>query len=366
MPGKGLESLIPKKGKQGPDRLPQGSSTPSVYHTDEGSVASPRPPANLPRHGQSFPFPYQAQPFHRESPGFEAPTTPTEPVAAPPPPPRPGHERPAPAVASWKDHSLDGSIFHIELEKIRPNPYQPRRDFEPRALEELAQSIREFGILQPLIVSKVVHETEHGTDVEYQLIAGERRFMAAKLLGLPHVPAIVRQVATPHVKLEMALIENLQRSDLSPLEAARAYVRLQEEFGLTQREIAVRVGKSREVIANTIRLLNLPAGAQQALVEGRIKQSQARVLLSVADPRDRERLAGELVRTRTTVRQLHGKVAPAHDSDPEQRYWERQLEEKIGAPVKVVKSGGRGKVIIQFFSDEEWRSIVEKLVGKEG
>lgn len=250
-------------------------------------------------------------------------------------------------------------IFHIEVEKIKPNPYQPRRDFNEEGLNELSQSIREFGIIQPLVVSKVVKESEAGTQVEYQLVAGERRLMAAKIAGLERVPAIIKRIASERDKLELALIENVQRSNLNPIEAAKAYSRLQDEFNLTQREIAARIGKSREVIANTLRLLNLPLNIQEAILWGKLTESQARELLAISDIKKRDEVF------QTIVRGKEKGAARQVADDPEKIYWERQLEEKLGAPVKVIKQGDRGKMVIQFFSKEEWREILKKLLGED-
>ncbi|MDD4931738.1 MAG: ParB/RepB/Spo0J family partition protein, partial [Candidatus Colwellbacteria bacterium] len=193
---------------------------------------------------------------------------------------QPGYS--APTYAEDYSRKQD-SVFQIEVERIFPNPHQPRRYFDEGALIDLANSIREFGIIQPLVVTKVIKETETGTEVTYQLIAGERRLMAAKKVGLRTVPAIVKQVSMDRERLELAIIENVQRENLNPLETARSYARLQDEFGLTQREIAIRMGKSRETIANTLRLLNLPTEIQEALQEGKINESHARILLQVGD-----------------------------------------------------------------------------------
>lgn len=238
------------------------------------------------------------------------------------------------------------AIFHIEVEKIVPNPYQPRRVFEEEALEELAASIREFGVLQPLVVAKRVEEVPGGAAVRYELIAGERRLMAAKRAGLERVPAVVRQADSHAEKLEVALIENLQRRDLSPLETARAYARLQEEFGLTQREIGARVGKSREAVANTLRLLQLPPDALQALSEGTMTETQARTLL-----------AGGTVVGR-------GRSVP-HPPSPEDVATVRALEEKLGTPVKVVRAKKGGKIEIAFYSEEEYAGLRARLLGEE-
>lgn len=257
------------------------------------------------------------------------------------------------------------SVFQIEVEKIKPNPYQPRRHFNEENLKELAYSIRSHGILQPLVVSKIEKETETGTDVEYQLIAGERRLMAAKLIGLERVPAIIRKIDSHRVKLELALIENIQRSNLNPIETARAYARLYEEFNLTQQEIGVRVGKSREAVANTMRLLKLPSHIQEALSEGQLNESQARNLLTIEDPLEQEKAFRVILADKLSVRELQHKTFKSKISDPQMVYWEKELEEKIGAPVKLIKNGPGGKIVIHFHSQEEWQNILDKILGPD-
>jgi ParB family chromosome partitioning protein len=256
------------------------------------------------------------------------------------------------------------SVFHIEIEKIKPNPFQPRKVFSEDQIRELANSIREFGILQPLVVTKVVKETESGTEVNYQLIAGERRLIAAKILGFERVPVIIRNFEDKREKLEAALIENLQRENLNPIEEARAYARLQDDFGLTQREIAIRVGKSREVVANRLRLLKLPSDIQLALANGKINESQARVLLAASDPQLQTQAFADFANEKLRVRGLEEKIKRPKFIDPQIQYWARKLEETLGVPVKISKHGGRGKMVIQFFSDEEWRGILQKLLGE--
>lgn len=269
------------------------------------------------------------------------------------------------------------SIFQIEVERIRPNPHQPRRNFDDGTLKELALSVREFGVLQPLIVTKVEKESDEGTSVEYELIAGERRLLAAKIAGLRTVPAIIRRTTPEHEKLELAIIENVQRLDLNPIEEARAYARLQDEFKLTQREIAARLGKSREVIANAVRLLNLPSEIQDAVSSGRINGSQARLLLSVGDiPRQRE-LFSELIRDNMSVRELKAKVAavkpdaashplPVAVLDPELAAVKEQLEEFLGTEVALSRSGESGRITIAFYSPEELHGILEKILRESG
>lgn len=255
------------------------------------------------------------------------------------------------------------AIFQIEIDKIKPNPYQPRKEFKTEDLKELAESIRTYGILQPLIVSKIEKETEAGTVVEYQLIAGERRLMAAKLIGLERVPVIIKNVSNHQLKLELALIENLQRFDLNPIEEARAYARLNEEFGLTQQEIALRVGKSREVIANSMRLLKLPLEIQQALIERKINESQARMLLSIENYEEQKRVFKSILEEKLSVRNLKEKILNKEKIiDPQISYLQKQLEEELNTPVKISKLGKKGKIIIHFYSDEELENLIKKII----
>lgn len=257
------------------------------------------------------------------------------------------------------------AIFLIELDKIKPNPHQPRRNFDEGAIKELAASIQEFGILQPLLVTKIEEETENGTQVSYQLIAGERRFLAAKMLGLERVPAIIKKLDLEANRLEMAIIENLQRADLNPLETARAFAKLQDEFKLTQREISQRVGKSREAVANTMRLLSLPSNIQEALTQNKINESQARTLLAVSDLNQQQILFQELISKNLSVRDLREKIKTEESDnkpeDPEKTLLENQLEEVLGARVKISKNQNKGKIIIKFFSPEELDSIIKKI-----
>lgn len=277
--------------------------------------------------------------------------------------------------ASSFERPKQEAVFHIEVEKIKPNPHQPRKNFDEESIKELAASIREFGILQPLVVSKVEKETPTGADVEYQLIAGERRFLAAKYLGLERVPVIIRNVDLERERLELAIIENIQRENLNPIEIARAFSRLQDEFGLAQREIALRVGKSRETVANTVRLLSLPTFIQQAIEKGEISESHGRLLLAVSDPAVQQKLFSDLLEKRITTRELKGKIenfrnqgsrksSEAEDIGPELKIIQEKLSSELGAPVEVQKRGESGKITITFYSDEELKNIVRKL-GKE-
>lgn len=344
MLGRGLESLIPNTRGNEPHNAPHhpapaqhaqpSHAQPNPHIPATPRVSYPQASAPMPRQEASIHFSHLSeQPVQRE----EA---------------RPARAEPEPQY----------SVFHIELDKIAPNPYQPRREFDEQALEELAQSIREFGVLQPIIVSKVLKEAESGADVEYHIIAGERRWRASRLARLERIPVIVKKVDTGRVKLELALLENIQRSNLNPLESARAYSRLQDEFGLTQREIAVRLGKSREVVANSMRLLNLPSQIQDALAQGKLSESQGRALLAVHDPSEQIRMFEAILNKKPVVRGAKELLSAAQD--PQQKYWEGQLEEKIGAPVKIKRQGGGGGMInIQYYSSEELQGILERLIG---
>ncbi|MDP3956818.1 MAG: ParB/RepB/Spo0J family partition protein [bacterium] len=269
------------------------------------------------------------------------------------------------------------AVFQIEIEKIKPNPDQPRRHFDEAALRELASSIREYGVLQPIIVSKIQHDTDDGSEVEYQLIAGERRLMAASMAGLPRIPAIIRSLGARREQLELAILENIQREDLTPIETARAFARLQDEFALTQREIAMKLGKSRESVANTLRLLNLPTSIQRALEEGKINESQGRLLLGVSDIQSQEQLFQELMRDSLSVRELRSRLrtiggkssktaATESVPNPELLEVKSRLELFFGAPVRVQQNGDTGKIVISFYSPEELDNIMSRLEETRG
>lgn len=271
-------------------------------------------------------------------------------------------------------------IFQIETEKIKPNPYQPRHIFTEESLRELADSIREFGILQPLLVTRIEKETERGTEVEYQLIAGERRLMAAKMIGLPTVPVIIRLPLEDKKKLELALIENIQREDLSIISKAKAFDRLITEFGLTQQELALKIGKSREVIANTLRLLQLPLDIQKAIEEGLINEGHARAILVFTNSDQRRQFFKEILAKNLSGREamdlaqhylgLENKTkSPAvmsrrqnFSTDPQDLEWKEKLEEYFQMPVLIKKKGEQGAIEIKFFSNKDFDTILKKLL----
>ncbi|MDP2668820.1 MAG: ParB/RepB/Spo0J family partition protein [bacterium] len=266
------------------------------------------------------------------------------------------------------------SVFWIELERIVPNPYQPRREFEEGALKDLAESIREYGVLQPIVVTrkeKIGSEVGSRLAVEYELLAGERRLRAAKLIGLAQIPVIIRDDTSNKVKLELALVENLQREDLNPMEKARAFKKLIDEFGMLQREVAEKIGKSREVVANTLRLLTLPVEMQQAVAEGKISEGHTRPLLMLTDhPEDQKQLYSNILTSNLSVREAEKAarniaVERARAAlDPETKTLQQKMENALGTRVHIERKakGNSGKILIEFFSEEELRSISDKIM----
>lgn len=258
-------------------------------------------------------------------------------------------------------------ILMLPLERVEPNPFQPRRSFEPKALEALAASIAEHGVLQPLVVRPV----EGG----YQLIAGERRLRASQMAGLDQVPVVVRQ-ANDQQALVLALLENLQRADLNPLEEARAFQRLVKEFELSQGEVARGVGKDRTTVTNSLRLLQLPAEVQRDLAEGRLSAGHARCLLALASEaamrkaRDRIIAGGLSVRAaEALVKALNApEAAPKAPvgADPDQVHWdglEQKLRGRLGAAVKIVRKGKGGSIRIDYKSHRELERLLDLLGG---
>ena len=270
------------------------------------------------------------------------------------------------------DNPPPAGLQEVPVDQISPNPWQPRIDLAEEALPELAESIREHGLIQPLLVTK----TEDG----YQLIAGERRWRAAQLAGLETVPVIVKE-ATERDKLELALVENLQRSDLNPLETAIAYDQLIRDFHLTHAEVAARVGKSRVTVTKTLRLLRLPGDIKKALMAGEITEGHADALVSLEDEALQVRVlqqireAGLNVRqTEKLVRQLREESRPPapeasptpSEPDPHLAAIEEQFREVLGTKVKLVRTNRGGRLIIHFYSDEELQSIYEMITRNGG
>ncbi|MCL6510883.1 MAG: ParB/RepB/Spo0J family partition protein [Anaerolineae bacterium] len=262
-------------------------------------------------------------------------------------------------------------IIEIAVTEIRANPRQPRmvRGQEALQLEELAASIREHGVIQPLIVTRT-----QGPGAPYTLVAGERRWRAAQLAGLSHVPVILKDV-TPQEMLEIALIENIQRNDLSPLEEAAAFQQLINEFGLTPDMVAERVGKSRVAIYNTLRLLKLPGQAQAALMQGDITEGHARALLGLSSAVDQLVALDEIKKhglnvrqTEELIRRMNGPKATEKKTQRDREWqgakeYESRLRDVLGTKVSLVRGRKGGRIVIEFYSDEEFGAIYEKLVG---
>jgi len=265
---------------------------------------------------------------------------------------------------------LGNAIFWVEVDKIRPNPFQPRRDFDEARLKDLADSIRAYGVLQPLTVTRKEKFSEDGLSTEYELIAGERRLRASKMAGIQQVPVIIKADAeSDKIKLELAIVENLQREDISPMERAVAFDRLAREFGLKHIEIAKKIGKSREYVSNTIRLLMLPEEMKQALRDGKINEGHTRPLLMLGDrPDEQQTLFKEIIIKRLSVREaerISRKIAydkarkKDYGNNPELLDIEERLTEKLGTRVQIEPKDFGGRVTIDYFSTNDLRNFLD-------
>ena len=268
-----------------------------------------------------------------------------------------------------KKESLE--VIGVEIEKIKPNKQQPRMYFDEKPLRELADSIKEHGVLQPLIVI----ETQEG----YELVAGERRLRASKMAGLKKVPVIVREGIKEQKKLELAIIENVQRDDLNIIEEAKSYKKLADEFGLSQQEIAQKTGKSRSAVANRMRLTQLPVEIQRGIIEKKISEGHAKVILSLDNPEKQRLLFDKIIREKLSVREservlknagylekkesdTEEKVLNFHKSSSREKKISDELSDYFGARVKVkIKSTGNGEINISFHSQDELNEILNKF-----
>lgn len=256
-------------------------------------------------------------------------------------------------------------VWQIPIEKIQPNPNQPRQIFTKEALEELSHSIREKGVVQPLLVRK------RGLD-GFEIIAGERRWRAAQLAGLKEVPALLKDTSDQET-LELALIENIQRQDLNVIEEAEAYDYLIKKYNLTQQELAQKVGKDRATVANVLRLLNLQPSVRLLVSKGQLSLGQAKVLLSVSDDKIQETLADRAIKESLSVRVLEKLVAKSNQLEIEEvakeddlrhrlaKTLQDELQKLIGSKVSMDYLNGKGRIAIQFYSDQELNQIAEKL-----
>lgn len=270
----------------------------------------------------------------------------------------------------------------MEVDKIKPNPFQPRREFDPEALKALADSIKQYGVLQALVVTRREFEKpEGGLGVEYELIAGERRLRASKIAGLSQVPVLIRigETDTKHaedlMKLELAIIENVQREDLNPVERAKAFKKLADDFGFKHQQIAQKIGKSRVYVTNTMRILDLPEEMLIALSEGKINEGHTRPLLMLIErPEEQKVLFQDIMLRKMTVREAEvaarrialERVRKINASiDPEIMALEEKFTESLGTRVRIEKKENGGKLMIEFFSNDDLEDILKMINKKE-
>jgi ParB family chromosome partitioning protein len=296
-----------------------------------------------------------------------------------PPPPQPPQRTPFPSqlselpepreleepreIGEPKEIEPPLQVLDVPLEQVYPNPYQPRKSFEQEALQELADSIKVHGIIQPLVVTK--------TNQGYELLVGERRLRAAKLAGLASVPVVVKHDVSGEQKLEIALIENIQRRNLNPIEEARAYRRLLDEFKMKQETIAAKVGKSRPAVTNIMRLLTLPSEIQQALEKGSISEGHARALLALRSQEEQLLLFSEIMAGMLTVREVEAKVREMlgrplrrrkyQPLPPEMQAVENSLRSKFGTNIKIQKRKEGARITIDCYSEEELQALLDRL-----
>ncbi len=265
--------------------------------------------------------------------------------------------------------SQAGGLKRVSIDAISPNPHQPRTVFDPEALQELADSIREMGLIQPLIVQEAAEGEAGGA--RYRLITGERRWRAARMAGLQHVEVIVKD-ASPQEMLELALVENIQRADLNPLEEAEAYRQLADDFGMTQERIAERVGRSRVSVTNSLRLLKLPDEIKQALMAGRITEGHARALLMLEDASAQIEALEAVLKKELSVRQAEelarrrnraaGETGRARTRAPETVALEQEFREALGTKVDLVRTSKGGRLVVHFYSEEDLEALYERFV----
>lgn len=268
------------------------------------------------------------------------------------------------------------SIFWIDVDKINPNPFQPRREFDEESMKALADSIKQYGVLQALVVTRKEIPTDDGLRVEYELIAGERRLRAARMAGISQVPVIIRvdeneEYNNDLMKLELAIIENVQREDLNPVERARAFKKLADQFGFKHHQIAQKIGKSRVYVTNTMRILDLPEEMLSALSEGKINEGHTRPLLMLIDrPEEQKVLFQDIILHKMNVRDAETaarKIAIERvrrfkaDIDPEICALEEKFAESLGTRVKIEKKENGGRLTIEFFSDDDLQDILNMI-----
>ena len=269
--------------------------------------------------------------------------------------------------SALSEPSPDGAV-RLPLQKVEPNPLQPRKTFEPEALDELAASIREHGVIQPLTVRKMPSGF-------YQIIAGERRWRAARLAGLDEVPVVIIE-ADDKKAMELALIENLQRADLNPIEEAQGYQQLMQEYGMTQEQAAARVGKSRPAVANAMRLLALPQPVLELVRSGKLSAGHARALLALKTPGEQHAVAQKVIALQLSVRQTEAmckKMSKISTPAPQKPLavdylaeCQKELSKRLGRGVKIVAGKRKGRVDLEYYGEEDLQRLYEALQGIAG
>ena len=277
------------------------------------------------------------------------------------------------AVIKYK-YMEQQSVFWVDINTVRPNQYQPRREFNENSLNDLANSIRQYGILQPLVVVKHEDIDDLGNmQTHYELIAGERRLRASKKVGLSHVPVIIKEGEnTSQLKLELAIIENVQREDLNPIDKAIAFTQLSEEFGLTHSEIAEKVGKSREYVSNAMRLVSLPEEIKQSIQKGDLTEGHARVLLSLHSKQEQNTLFQDIIQKKLTVRESETYARNVSNSSIKKelkvntriRDLEMKLEETLGTRVHIEDRRNKKQINIDVYSEDQIEDLLNKLLHK--
>lgn len=267
------------------------------------------------------------------------------------------------------------SVYWIDIEKINPNPYQPRKEFSEEGLKSLSESIRQYGVLQPLVVTRTeVEKPEGGLESIYELIAGERRLRASKMAGLKQLPVVIRTGESSLTKLELAIVENLQREDLNAIDRAKALQQLIEQFGISHGETAAKIGKSREYVSNSLRLLQLPEEMQQAIVNKEISEGHARTLLALNDHQaERETLFREIMLKKLSVRAAERiarsiaqeRVRKYNKKTPEMIEIEKSLTESLGTRVIIETNAEGGRLSIDFFSPDELSHLAAALIAEQ-
>ena len=269
------------------------------------------------------------------------------------------------ALLKDRESSTDSDQRELDIDLLEPNRFQPRQIFLEAGLEELAQSIRAHGFIQPIVVRRAGER--------YQIIAGERRWRAAQRLGLSRVPVAIKSVSDESL-LEVSLIENIQRENLNPIEEANAYLRLSQEFGLTQEEVAQRTGKDRSTVTNFLRLLKLPGEVQQMVLEGLLSMGHARAILAMEGDKEQRALAKRAVENGWSVRQVERVIAAnkapilsqeKKQVDPNVRAATEAMERSLGTRVRIVEKGKKGRIEIDYYSQEELQRLYERLASQE-